>query len=483
MNANTEMSDFSKVAIFVDTLPRDPEVQEHRLKQIAADAVELEEFLYVQLCETASSSGTTVGAPSRRSHQAGVTTILSVNAVAIKKYVLEVQRINASLRKLHWVSYPMPQIVLELSFFNIIGSLDLQVSDSELLLAQTTFTERLHLVVSSTVSFNASRTAFKDLEITLIEGCDLQMYFIHPNFQGGLTILGSSDIRTEDMSVSVHATPGVVVVGDLAISHCALKYFHLDGWKLERALEISNCDLTDFSLTSVELKGNVSFTSCDFLQSPALFLNSIFSKSTRFHLCLFDRAPDFHGAKIHQNTKFFNCRFLAAGSVWSPRCDLHDVAAYRVLKGHFGQQKDSRQETVFYALEQRAERYTTNRDLAEVAISWFQDLVSGYGQSLSRALWIFLAWNALFGLLFQLFGRGALKVKAVGSMERFPGIALSLQNAFNPLALFSEKGIVELHSLFLYFTSLIQALGSLGILALIFLTIRGKFRKGSSSEG
>lgn len=212
----------------------------------------------------------------------------------------------------------------------------------------------------------------------------------------------------------------------------------------------------------------------------ANFRGTEFIEGVLFENCIFLKAPDFHESKLPQDTSFLNCYFDTSTS------SMIDMAAFRVLKAHFGKMRDAKHELVFYALEHRAERRNSESDIAVLMLSWLYDEVSEYGASIERAIFIFVWWNVDFFLFFfnataTLNNNQLITVKNE-VLSSYPALILMLQNIFNPLALFSEKQLVVVNSVWFYVASLIQSVGSIGILALMFLAIRSRFRKGSSSD-
>jgi len=454
-------------------------------KRVREIAEEKERSLLADLIARSTITADTHSFISARSDRHGKTVILNTHANVVETYVEGCSKLQMCIDCFEWMERDKPQIQAELSALHIKGDVDAKANNLKIRARATSFGGDLNFSTEGAVELTFESANLRKISIGCLPSGSLSIVEKGSALSGGLYIASSEDgsrAPSGRSRVSIFSSSGPTLGGELVVSSCLVGSMELNGWTINEDIRFSDCLIEKIALTSATLKGKVAFSRCDFSDEPALFLNSSFGKPTSFTRCNFRKAPDFHGAKLHQNTRFLSCTFDAAGTILNPKCDSIDVAAYRVLKGHFGQQKDSRQEIVFYALEQRAERYISKADPVEVAISWVQDFVSGYGQSISRAVAVFFGWNAVFATGFQVLGANFIKVKASGSIEGFPGVALALQNAFNPLALFSEKGLVELNSLMVYLISLTQALGSLGIVALILLTIRGKFRKGSSSE-
>jgi len=430
----------------------------------------------------------TINVPSLRSTDGVHSNMLKVKSEEVQEFVNFLSDLKAVVDQHVWNEAERPNIFIDLSAVHVDGPLVVRFKGNYLVTNATEFLSTLRIEIHDDANVRFVNTQFRRgfLAVWLASGKfslsdDGNSYHEEIWFQGVKAEAAPKREPQRCVLEWTHARPSNAF-GAVKITDCDIEALRFDRWSFDENFIAGNTIFRVNDFLSCDFRGGAIFLSCHFVDQPVRFLNSTFPKPLAFLLTDFNKAPDFHGVKFHPNTKFKDCRFVAAGSLFGSSCTPADVASYRVLKGHFSQQKDSRQEIVFYALEQRAERSVGTSDPVETALSWFQDAVCGYGQSLSRAVIVFALWNGIFGAIFQMLPGSFLSVKSKGSIADYPGVALSLQNAFNPLALFSDKGLVELHSLWMYSASLIQALGSIGIVALIILTIRGKFRKGSSSE-
>ena len=160
--------------------------------------------------------------------------------------------------------------------------------------------------------------------------------------------------------------------------------------------------------------------------------------------------------------------------------------ALRHLRIEAQKRRWSRDESKFFAEEQRLERALTpwfSSRAVEKGLSFGYDLASCYGASVSRALFSFVAWNVAFGGLFryvlsQPCHASWAVVKGDSAMTDFPWLALMMQSAINPLALFSERPLVMIANGGLLSAALVQTVGSLSLLALFLLALRGRFQRG-----
>ena len=255
--------------------------------------------------------------------------------------------------------------------------------------------------------------------------------------------------------------------------------------------------------------------------SAADFTNREFCGRTDFSRAVFETAPRFHGARLHQDTSFSDTRFLAAEGIlsgwrrwWSfakslwrqpPKrlegINLHfrwmqdravaDRNAYRTLKQHMGAIRAQEEEGIFFALEQRAARQATPfwKSPLEKCLSWGYDLVSQYGQDPGRALTCWLIWNWVFYAGYSnltdspvaLLNPSCIDECKESFLASDPPLGLALQAAINPLALLGDKTLflVPVAHPWVFASVALQTVGSISIFTLLLLAIRRRFHKGS----
>lgn len=177
-------------------------------------------------------------------------------------------------------------------------------------------------------------------------------------------------------------------------------------------------------------------------------------------------------------TAFTDCRFQAAGRLVGAECTPDDVANYRYLRGHFSRAKDFHHENLFYCLEQRGHRILSESSLFDRLLSFAYDALGDYGNSVGRPLGIFVIQIMFFSGLFWFFGGAVGK----GVLLDYSAIGLSLQNSFNPIGLFSEKSLVSINSVTMYGLSLLQAIFSVVLIALMLIGIRSRFKKSGGES-
>jgi len=239
-------------------------------------------------------------------------------------------------------------------------------------------------------------------------------------------------------------------------------------------------EIQSFNFTGATLQEEISVDHCIFLRS-AEFIGAEFHKNIQFERCTFVHPPNLHNATYKRHLIFESCKFEAANSLFNSKCELQDIDAYRVLRLHYAKLKNGRMESLFFAHEQRGERSQGHADPVDKFLSWCFDLISNYGQSTSRIAVSFALWNTAFTLIYFAFFSGELVAKTE-PFTSWLAMSFTLQNAFNPLALFSEKNLVSTKSFFCFELALIQALGSIAVFTIFLLTIRTRFRRGGNSE-
>lgn len=242
----------------------------------------------------------------------------------------------------------------------------------------------------------------------------------------------------------------------------------------------SGLDITHLDLSGARCNERFSMTTCS-IRGRLQFVGTEFLKDATFVYCDFQHPPNLHNAVFRRRMAFDGCDFTAASKLFGSSCRHEDIDAYRTLRTHFAKLRNSRMEGVFFALEQRAERVLVHEDLVDLSLSWCFDVLSGYGQSTTRIAGCFIGWNAMFALLYRLLFHDVLSAKSEPFRD-WPALSFALQNAFNPLALFSEKNLVSVHSIACFMLALVQALGSLSILTVFILTIRTRFRRGGGGS-
>ena len=254
-----------------------------------------------------------------------------------------------------------------------------------------------------------------------------------------------------------------------------------NGFIFQKKIQVEGrFEIQSFNFTGATLQDEISVDHCIF-SSSAEFIGAEFHKNVQFKRCTFLHPPNLHNATYKRHLIFESCTFEAANSLFNSKCELQDIDAYRVLRLHYAKLKNGRMESLFFAHEQRGERSLGHSDPVDKFLSWCFDLVSNYGQSTSRIAASFALWNIMFTLIYSALFSGELVAKTE-PFTSWLAMSFTLQNAFNPLALFSEKNLVSTKSFFCFELALMQALGSIAIFTIFLLTIRTRFRRGGNSE-
>jgi len=226
-----------------------------------------------------------------------------------------------------------------------------------------------------------------------------------------------------------------------------------------------------------------------------------FKQGAYFRSTTFESAPVFHDTTFSSDTDFFGALF--------PRGDPADRdatfaarGAYRALRIAMNKAKAHDEELYFFRLEQRTTRQLRRFWEAPVwtALSYAYDWISNYGTAPGRALAALLIWNTVFAVYFSVLLAVGPRVWATGVPLGFgyvlgvptgtivvstaqqvftglEGLGLAVQNATNPLALITYSPAVRVHNGSVFALSLVQSVGSLGIVALFFLAVRNRFQR------
>jgi hypothetical protein len=224
-----------------------------------------------------------------------------------------------------------------------------------------------------------------------------------------------------------------------------------------------------------------------------------------FEGCTFHEVPNVHGAVFPSDTVFIGCRFGFPRNPRSwrrPAPSIKTAENYRALRMSMKSAGAGLEEMRFFALEMRERRRIKNHPTLSASckvsrtdrmISLLYDLISCYGTSIGRALSAFALWNCIFLAIFFAFGQiglisapnkppmcsGTQGVPAIENvLLTYPAVGYTLQNIINPSATVSKSGLMPIGSGPVLVLSIIQSLGSLAIVAMLLLAIRGKFQRG-----
>lgn len=245
------------------------------------------------------------------------------------------------------------------------------------------------------------------------------------------------------------------------------------------------------------------------------FENRIFQKKTLFSDNMFYTAPKFHNCVLHQDTDFIGSSFKDTYSEGAEH-------AYRTLKFAMDEKRARREESMFFALEQRSilntplRRYnfilidfiriiidriiiwsiSSKRDLelyenrlpkyvfkhpgfcvylTEKIISFLYLLASDYGQSIKRPVVILI--TQIF-IIFPLIYKSCFAKYLVISDRWSLAYHMSFQQLFRPFEVYTVKFYEQYHDtpLSLYTLATIQSLLNITLVTLFLLAIRGRFR-------
>ncbi len=224
-----------------------------------------------------------------------------------------------------------------------------------------------------------------------------------------------------------------------------------------------------------EPEGQDSFFRVNFYDAKfrgrARFSNRRFLDTADFRKTVFAVAPEFHNCVLHQDTDFSGADFQDHRGT-----DAVDAArAYRTLKLAMEQLRNRDEQARFFRHEQRARRLRTDTPRALKAISWLYEKSADYGESPLRPLLWLLAVFLVFWAAYFL-AQGGPSVDASWQWPE-PGATLrfALQQVFLPFRVFIAEPPVPL---LLGLLGALHSLLNLGLLALIVIALRRKFRLG-----
>jgi hypothetical protein len=321
---------------------------------------------------------------------------------------------------------------------------------------------------------------------------------------------------TEDLRISAGA-PGALTIDSeaLAVGGTFRASGHFD------VLHLNCCDVTTVEISEGDASivdfGNSKISDGLFLSdfqisSELSFRGANIKSEVHLAACQLKSVPDLHDATFPSKTNFFKVNYDLRGTesdtIQRVRA-LEDAAdRFRALRVAMKKAGAQHEEARFFALELRARRRAavsknsvTSMGSVELAVSFIYDIASDYGTSIGRSILAFLVWNITFGLLFSfLVWAGPLifqwnieigfgQVLGISNrpipietgilvIHENPILGLTLQNAVNPFALFASNAAVKVNNVSLFFLSLIQSIGSIGLGALILLALRSGFQRG-----
>ncbi|MGN6260261.1 MAG: pentapeptide repeat-containing protein [Ralstonia sp.] len=395
--------------------------------------------------------------PSLRSNGAGEVIALLASNEGVQDYLDKVEKIAEEARAINWPRMVVrpPAIYADLSNVHATGDLRIKANVSVVFGSSTCAGSLYVSVLPGCGKFEAPRSAINRLII------DMSQAESTPASPFSL-VLSDSQRRVE---LDVMSNTGLRPI-----------FVNLRGAQLGD-VKLTLLDVRNITADKADFGGALHVDRCDL--NIARFAGCTFSNGWQFEHCDFSSVPNFIGANMdRQYTRFYNCVFLKAGNFLSSHSSGEDVAKYRYLRTHFSRQKDIAQENIFYSLEQRSQRLCGEDGFFDRWLSTTYDAFSNYGNSVGRPVLFFIAQIFIFVVIYGLLGG----VDGKGLFSSYPAVGLSLQNAFNPLALFTEKGVATPTGLAVYGVSLLQAVLSVSLIALTLIGLRSRFKKGGGES-
>lgn len=204
----------------------------------------------------------------------------------------------------------------------------------------------------------------------------------------------------------------------------------------------------------------------------AVFINRRFLSTTVFGGVVFEVAPEFHNAVLHQDTSFSGTQFLDKKGARG----VDAARAYRTLKLAMESARARDEEARFYAYEQQSLRNRKDTARSIKMFSWLYEKTANYGQSFLRPL----AWLSGTFVAFLLVYFAALSGPTITWADFEAVLRFGLQQVFYPFAAFRLEGTspegVGGVPLWLAFVAAAQSLLTITFLALFFLALRRRFK-------
>jgi hypothetical protein len=217
----------------------------------------------------------------------------------------------------------------------------------------------------------------------------------------------------------------------------------------------------------------ISFEGSKF-RSDVRFTNRVFASTTNFARCTFARAPEFHGAQLHQDTRF------PLIDAFTHRQGQNAAAAYRTLRQAMERNNARREEAIFYALEQKTLRNLHGAQTGwENFSSWFYDKVSSYGVNFWRPLGLLLLCTVAFGFIYALLRNWPVVIPSQLDLRQVGvGITFSIQQVVSPFGVWRVgipwktvwPDVVKL-------VATLQSIITTGLFTLFILALRWRFKR------
>jgi hypothetical protein len=197
--------------------------------------------------------------------------------------------------------------------------------------------------------------------------------------------------------------------------------------------------------------------------------------SANFAHCEFYVAPEFHGATLHQDTRFPHIyAFREIGSE-------NAAAAYRTLRQAAEANSARQEEAMFYALEQRTLRKLSGAQTKwENFASWLYDRMSAYDVNFWRPLGWLLVVMLLFGIAYAIAASWPIdRNSSFDSARLADGLVFSLQQVVNPFWVWRTPDLPwkAVWPNAVKVTATLQSLLTTGLFALALLALRWRFKR------
>ncbi len=317
--------------------------------------------------------------------------------------------------------------------------------------------------------------------------------FVEAVFEQGFSVNDSS-LQSANFTKTSFKGP-VKMTGTIA--HGMFASAHFEGAAIFRSACLDSCDFlnvtfeesADFNNTTIqneivfdkaEFKSNFIFSSSDgesrdlpFLgcsettfNRGANFSNREFNAPARFKSTVFFHAPLFHGCKFHQDMDFPEMKNFKEKSGKSAS------RAYRTLRYAMEGFRATREQSMFFALEQISFRNSDASRIDEKIVSILYQWLSNFGQSISRPLIWFL------GILFTFAQIYCWSSSVMGCLACYSkAFQFAVLQYVKPFSVWIPKADGELCDWPVLLLGTIQSITGLTLITLFLLALRWKFRR------
>lgn len=215
----------------------------------------------------------------------------------------------------------------------------------------------------------------------------------------------------------------------------------------------------------------MSFSGTNFLGNVR-FDNRPFANAVTFSHATFTYAPSFHNCVFHQDMEFPDMGFFKG------RDGEKAARAYRTLRLAMEEQRATREQNIFFALEQISYRNSSASRFDEKFMSILYQALANYGLSISRPLGWFIGILLVSSEIYRRYLGFDKETWYTGYVH---GLGFGIQQYVKPFSVWMANNTLHnwesLNPIVTIIAS-VQSLMGITLIALFLLTLRWKFRRG-----